>query len=79
MCTKRKQYVYNEKKMLNGQRADKEMYPVQVVQHRQFNEQRHDDLYNEAMEKRLRREKLQEQYAMEQEQYDYQPKINQRS
>lgn len=28
MCVKRKQFVYNEKKMLNGQRADNEMYPV---------------------------------------------------
>jgi len=58
MCVKRKQFVYNEKKMLNGERADKEMYPVQVVQHRQVNKNRYDVMYNEAMEKRQRRAAL---------------------
>jgi hypothetical protein len=31
MCLRRKQFVYNEKKTLNGQRVDQEMYPVKVV------------------------------------------------
>ena len=42
--------------MLNGQRADQEMYPVQVIQHRRpANPSKYDKLYNEALAKRERR------------------------